>query len=105
MGRVRRRTGLDEPPNIIKVIKVDMNLMGPRPEPPEMSQGCEPWHLRKWDIKPDVTGLVQVCGRSILKFQAAIAYDWRYVDEHCFGPYMPILARTVAAIARGGGAF
>ncbi len=105
VGSWLRRTSLDELPNFINVLKGDMNLVGPRPEIPEMLQYYRPDQLLKWSVRPGVTGLAQVYGRAYLAFQETIAYDLQYVRQRSFSIDLKILALTFWKVIRGVGAF
>lgn len=95
VGRWLRRTSLDELPNLINVLKGDLSLVGPRPEIPDMLPQYRPDQLLKFSVKPGVTGLAQVKGRNILKFQETITADLTYVIRRSFFFDLGILLRTV----------
>lgn len=94
VGSWLRRTSLDELPNLLCVLKGDMSLVGPRPEIPEMVQYYRPEQLAKFSVKPGLTGLAQVSGRNVLRFQQTIACDLRYVARRSFWYDLGILVRT-----------
>ncbi len=82
LGRILRRTSLDELPQLINVLKGDMSLVGPRPPIPYECQNYDVWHRRRvMEMKPGITGLWQVEGRSALPFDEAVRIDIRYVRE------------------------
>lgn len=105
VGRVLRRTSLDELPQLFNVLLGDMALVGPRPQiDAEVAQYDRTAH-RRLRVKPGLTGLWQVSGRSSLSPEAGIRLDVNYVENWTpFGDLM-ILARTVRAIASADGAF
>ena len=94
VGRWLRRTSLDELPNLFNVLKGDLSLVGPRPEIPDMLGQYRPDQMIKFSVKPGVTGLAQVKGRNILKFQETITADLTYVIRRSFFLDLGILART-----------
>lgn len=104
VGRWLRRTSLDELPNLLNVLKGDMSLVGPRPEIPEMLQYYRWDQLPKFEVRPGVTGLAQVSGRNILRFQETIDADLRYVATRSLGQDIRILFRTVWAVIMRVGA-
>lgn len=104
-GRHVRKTSLDELPNLINVLRGDMTLVGPRPELPEMLPYYTPEQLVKFSVKPGVTGLAQVTGRSVLRFQQTIAADVEYVRRRSFWFDIAILVRTVRTVLLRVGAF
>jgi lipopolysaccharide/colanic/teichoic acid biosynthesis glycosyltransferase len=105
VGRHLRRTSLDELPNLLNVLKGDMSLVGPRPEIPDMLPYYTPEQLVKFSVKPGVTGLAQVSGRSLLRFQETNQADVEYVRRRSFLFDLMILVRTVKCVALRVGAF
>lgn len=105
VGTWLRRTSLDELPNLLNVLKGDMNLVGPRPEIPEMRHYYAAHQLAKWSVPPGVTGLAQVYGRAFLLFQDTVTYDLKYVEERSFLLDLKVLWLTVWRVLRGVGAF
>lgn len=103
-GRHLRRTSLDELPNLINVVLGDMSLVGPRPEIPEMLPYYRPEQLAKFRVKPGLTGMAQVNGRNILRFQETITYDLEYVRRRSVGFDLRILLRTPLVVIRMLGA-
>jgi len=104
-GRYLRRTSLDELPNLFSVLTGDITLVGPRPELPEMLRYYSAEQLAKFSVKPGVTGLAQVTGRGVLRFQETIAADLEYCRRRSFWFDMMILGRTVKVVALRAGAF
>jgi lipopolysaccharide/colanic/teichoic acid biosynthesis glycosyltransferase len=104
-GTFLRKSSLDELPNLINVIKGEMNLIGPRPEIPEMIRYYKPWQMEKFSIKPGITGLAQINGRGLLSFQKTIEYDLMYVREKNFFLDVYIFLRTLVIVVKSIGAF
>jgi len=104
IGRVLRSTSLDEWPNLLNVIRGDMRLVGPRPDEPELVEQYLPlYHLRHW-VKPGLTGLAQVNGRSNLTYHQMMTYDLDYVRHHPWRRDLAILGRTLAVVLKKEGA-
>jgi lipopolysaccharide/colanic/teichoic acid biosynthesis glycosyltransferase len=105
VGRILRRTSLDELPQIFNVLKGDMSLVGPRPPIPEEVVQYEPWQLRRLSVHPGITCLWQVSGRSRLGFDEWMRLDMEYVERRKFGLDLSILVRTIPAVLGGKGAY
>jgi lipopolysaccharide/colanic/teichoic acid biosynthesis glycosyltransferase len=102
LGRWLRKTSLDELPQLINVLRGDMSLVGPRPMLPwEADLLAEPYQPR-FTVKPGITGLWQVSGRSRLSMRAALELDVEYVRRRSIALDLSILVRTVPALFRGG---
>ena len=104
-GSYLRRTSLDELPNLINVLKGDMNLIGPRPEIPEMIKYYKSWQLEKFSVKPGVTGLAQINGRGLLTFQRTIEYDLIYIKEKNLLMDIHTFWKTLIVVIKSIGAF
>jgi len=103
VGRFIRRTGLDELPNLINVVRGDMSLVGPRPEIPELIPYFGASARIVLSVRPGVTSLALLAGRSDLTFSETLALDVRYVRERSFRNDMRILWASVAlALGRLG---
>lgn len=104
-GSYIRMTSLDELPNLINVIKGDINLIGPRPEIPEMIKYYKPSQMKKFSVKPGITGLAQINGRGFLTFQKTLGYDLLYIKRKniCLDFY--IFWRTLGVVIKSIGAF
>ena len=105
VGRVLRRCSLDEWPQLVNVWRGEMSLIGPRPPLPREVEQYEPWHRRRLEVAPGVTGLWQVSGRSELGFDEMVMLDLYYIENWSLGLDLRILLRTIPAVARGRGAF
>lgn len=102
LGAWLRRTSLDELPQLINVVRGDMSLVGPRPMLPwEAELLAEPYRPR-FTVKPGMTGLWQVSGRSRLSMRTALELDVEYARHPTVLVNLSILARTVPALFRGG---
>lgn len=102
LGRWLRKTSLDELPQLINVLRGDMSLVGPRPMLPwEAELLAEPYQPR-FTVKPGLTGLWQVSGRSRLSMRTALELDVEYVQRRSIVLDLSILARTPPALFRGG---
>lgn len=105
LGRFLRKTSIDELPQLINVLKGDMSLVGPRPLPVRDYNGFdEDWHRRRLSVRPGITCLWQVNGRSGVSFDQWMKLDMRYIDEWSLWLDLKILAKTVPAVLRGTGA-
>ncbi len=105
VGRVLRKTSLDELPQLLHVFTGRMSLVGPRPPFPEEVERYEPWMLRRLSVRPGLTCLWQVRGRSDLSFDEWMRLDLEYVDRVSFGLDLEILLLTVPAVLSGRGAY
>ena len=104
LGRILRNSSLDELPQLLNVARGDMRLVGPRPDEPYLVEQYRPEFHRRHNVKPGITGLAQVNGRSDLTYSQMMAYDLNYVDHHPFRRDLSILARTLAVVMRKEGA-
>jgi exopolysaccharide biosynthesis polyprenyl glycosylphosphotransferase len=104
-GRWLRKLSLDELPQLINVLKGDMSLVGPRPPLPEEVAAYPDDVRRRLAVKPGMTGLWQVSGRSDLPWEEAVRLDLRYVENWSLTLDLVILLRTVAAVIRSSGAY
>jgi exopolysaccharide biosynthesis polyprenyl glycosylphosphotransferase len=105
IGRFLRRASVDELPQLFNVLKGDMSLVGPRPLPVRDYEGFnEDWQRRRFSIRPGITCLWQVNGRSSISFEKWMELDLQYMDEWSLWLDLKILARTLPAVLRGSGA-
>ena len=105
VGRVLRRTSLDELPQLFNVLKGDMSLVGPRPLPTYESEKCNEEQLQRLLVKPGITCYWQVCGRNDVSFDEWIEMDLRYIREQSIRTDVRILLQTVKAVLSGRGAY
>jgi lipopolysaccharide/colanic/teichoic acid biosynthesis glycosyltransferase len=104
LGRVLRRTSLDELPQLLNVLRGDMSLVGPRPLPLEEHARIPEWACLRADVRPGVTGLWQVRGRAEVGFTGMLHLDCEYVRRPSLWVDLKILARTVPAVLAAKGA-
>jgi lipopolysaccharide/colanic/teichoic acid biosynthesis glycosyltransferase len=103
VGKILRKTSLDELPQLINVLKGEMSLVGPRPT----SFGAETyklWHTERLDVMPGLTGLWQIIGRAQLEFDDRLRLDIAYIERAGIWFDINILFRTVAAVFKQRGA-
>ena len=106
VGKILRRTSLDELPQFINVLKGEMSLVGPRPPIPYELAAYQTWHRhRLLAVKPGITGLWQVMGRSSVRFDEMVRLDLRYASTWTPWLDVKILLRTPGAVIRGSGAY
>ncbi|WP_128433480.1 sugar transferase [Streptomyces cyaneus] len=104
-GRFLRRYSLDELPQLANVLLGHMSLVGPRPPLPEEVARYDQVEMRRLSVKPGLTGLWQVSGRSDLSWHETVSLDLRYVDNWSWTWDMTVMARTVRAVLDGRGAY
>lgn len=105
VGRFLRRTSLDELPQLFNVLKGEMSLVGPRPFIPSESAQMIGHALRRFEVRPGLTGLWQISGRSMLSYEEVIRLDYLYVASWSFWWDIKILLSTPAKVLRGVGAY
>lgn len=105
VGRLLRRFSLDELPQLVNVLRGEMSIVGPRPEQVDLVERYEPEHRFRLEVKPGMTGPMQVFGRGELSFQERLAVELDYVENISLGRDIRILFQTVPVIVRGTGAF
>ncbi|MFF3500962.1 sugar transferase [Streptomyces sp. NPDC003247] len=105
VGRVLRRYSLDELPQLFNILFGHMSLVGPRPPLPEEVAKYNGVEMRRLSIKPGLTGLWQVSGRSDLSWRETVALDLRYVDNWSLAGDMNVMARTLRVVLDGQGAY
>ena len=105
LGKILRRTSLDEFPQLYNVLRGEMSLVGPRPPvPPEVEQYQE-WQRKRLEVRPGMTGLWQVSGRSELSFDEMVMLDIFYIENWTLGLDLRILVRTFPVVILGRGAY
>ena len=104
VGGWLRRTGLDELPQLINVLRGDMSLVGPRPPLPEEVARYQRWQRRRLSMKPGMTCLWQVSGRNEVSFEDWMKLDLTYIDNWSLLLDLKILLKTVPVVLLGRGA-
>jgi exopolysaccharide biosynthesis polyprenyl glycosylphosphotransferase len=103
-GRFLRKTSIDELPQLFNILKGDMSFVGPRPPLSEEVAGYDRWQRRKLSMKPGLTCLWQISGRSDVSFTDWMKLDLEYIDNWSLKRDAEILVRTVPAVLKGTGA-
>ena len=103
LGRFLRRASLDELPELVKMVRGDLSLVGPRPLLVEYLPRYSPEQARRHEVRPGVTGWTQVNGRNALTWEEKFSLDVWYVDHRSFRLDLGILARTLGAVFTGRG--
>jgi len=104
LGRFLRRFSLDELPQLVNVVKGDMSLVGPRPPLPHEVARYDRWQRRRLSVRPGLTGVWQVGGRSDVDFETWMRLDLAYIDHWSPWLDLKILAKTVPVVLSGRGA-
>lgn len=105
VGKFLRRTSIDELPQLLNVLKGEMSLVGPRPLPVRDYEGFnEDWQRRRFSVRPGITCLWQIAGRSSIPFEQWMRLDLQYVDDWSLWLDLEILVRTIPAVLKGVGA-
>lgn len=105
IGRFIRKTSIDEIPQLLNIIKGDMTLVGPRPPLPTEVAKYESWQKLRLSVKPGLTGLWQISGRSNVGFEEMVRMDLRYIRERSLLYDMKIIIKTIPAIFGSQDAF
>ncbi|HEX6878207.1 MAG TPA: sugar transferase, partial [Actinomycetes bacterium] len=105
VGRWLRRLSLDELPQLANVLKGDMSLVGPRPALPSETETYGKSVARRLLVKPGITGLWQVSGRSDLSWEDSVRLDLYYVENWSFAGDLQILWKTLSAVISSRGAY
>jgi lipopolysaccharide/colanic/teichoic acid biosynthesis glycosyltransferase len=104
VGRILRKTSLDELPQLFNVIKGDMSLVGPRPNVLWEVEEYRGWHKERLEVLPGITGWAQIQGRSGITFDQIARYDIEYIENQSLMMDMKILWWTVVSVLEGKGA-
>jgi exopolysaccharide biosynthesis polyprenyl glycosylphosphotransferase len=105
VGQFLRKYSLDELPQLVNVLRGQMSLVGPRPPLPSEVEQYEGHTHRRLLVKPGITGLWQVSGRSNLSWEDTVRLDLQYVENWSLGLDLMVLAKTVLTVVRGSGAY
>jgi len=105
VGRFLRVTSIDEIPQFVNVLMGQMSMVGPRPPIPEEVVQYEPWQLHRLDVRPGITCLWQISGRSRIGFQEWMRLDLEYIHSQSLALDLNILIRTVPAVLSREGAY
>jgi lipopolysaccharide/colanic/teichoic acid biosynthesis glycosyltransferase len=105
VGQFLRRSSLDEIPQILNVLKGDMSIVGPRPALPGEVAKYEPWHRRRMAVKPGITCLWQVAGRSHVSFDEWMRLDIEYISRRSVRADLAIFLKTIPAVMARRGAY
>jgi lipopolysaccharide/colanic/teichoic acid biosynthesis glycosyltransferase len=105
VGKFLRKYSLDELPQLFNVIKGDMSLVGPRPLPIEQIKREDHRQLMRLEVRPGITGLWQVRGRSDISFARLVRWDMLYINNWSFWLDLNILLQTIPVVLRGKGAY
>jgi lipopolysaccharide/colanic/teichoic acid biosynthesis glycosyltransferase len=104
VGRILRKTSLDELPQLLNILKGEMSLIGPRPNVPWEVEAYKTWHRDRLNLLPGLTGLAQIRGRSAIDFDTIARYDIEYVRRVSLGLDLRIAIKTVSSVISGNGA-
>jgi exopolysaccharide biosynthesis polyprenyl glycosylphosphotransferase len=105
VGRFLRRSSLDEIPQMFNVLKGDMSIVGPRPPLPGEVANYQPWHMGRLAVKPGITCLWQISGRSHIGFNEWMRLDMEYLKTRSFKTDLLIFLRTIPAVIARKGAY
>ena len=105
LGRILRKTSLDELPQLFNVLGGDMSIVGPRPPIPYEVESYELWHRKRLDMKPGITGLWQVSGRNRLSFEEMVRMDLYYIENWSLLLDLKIILRTLPVMWKGADAY
>ena len=105
LGKLLRKTSLDELPQLFNVLRGDMSVVGPRPPIPYEVESYELWHRKRLDMKPGITGLWQVSGRNRLTFDEMVRMDLYYIENWSLLLDLKIILQTLPVMWRGEDAY
>ena len=105
VGRLLRRSSLDELPNLVNVVRGDLAIVGPRPTLPAQVAGYTPHQRRRLEVRPGVTGWAQVNGRAGIPWDERIELDVFYVDNRSLALDLKVIGRTARLLLTGHGLY
>jgi lipopolysaccharide/colanic/teichoic acid biosynthesis glycosyltransferase len=105
VGRILRKTSMDELPQLLNILRGEMSLVGPRPELPYLVERYEPWQRKRFAVPQGITGWWQVNGRSDKPMHLNTEDDLYYVQNYSLLLDIQILFKTILVVLRGKGAF
>ncbi|GLC89777.1 sugar transferase [Lysinibacillus piscis] len=105
IGAILRKFSVDEIPQLLNVLKGEMSIVGPRPEVPAITNAYNSLQARRLEVKPGLTGLAQVNGRSNISHGQKIAYDLAYIDQYSFWLDVKIILKTIYVVLARTGAY
>jgi lipopolysaccharide/colanic/teichoic acid biosynthesis glycosyltransferase len=105
IGRLLRSTSIDEMPQLFNVLSGSMSLVGPRPPVAEEVAQYKPWQRRRLAVKPGLTCLWQISGRSEIQFEHWVRMDLWYLENQSFSTDLKLLVRTPASVISRRGAY
>ncbi|WP_307513548.1 sugar transferase [Bacillus sp. MCCB 382] len=105
LGKILRKTSLDELPQLLNVLKGDMSMVGPRPEVPRITRYYDEQQRQRLFVKPGMTGYAQVNGRSDMNHGQKIFYDLYYVYNQSLRLDLKILLKTIGTVLRRSGSY
>ncbi|KJB86202.1 hypothetical protein AZ66_20235, partial [Paenibacillus sp. E194] len=105
VGRLIRKFSIDELPQLFNVLKGEMSLVGPRPPLPNEVECYDDFQWRRLDIRPGITGLWQVSGRSDITFDEWVKLDLYYIEKWSISLELKILIKTIPVVLKGEGAY
>lgn len=105
IGRLLRKYSIDELPQLVNVLAGQMSIVGPRPPLPEEVEMYEPWHMRRLTIKPGLTCIWQVSGRTLIPFDRWVQMDIEYIENQSLWLDLKLMLLTIPAVISGRGAY
>ncbi|MEG0260501.1 MAG: sugar transferase [Lysinibacillus sp.] len=105
VGTVLRRLSIDELPQLLNVLKGDMSIVGPRPEIPIITNAYNEEQARRLEVKPGLTGLAQINGRSNISHGQKIAYDLDYIEQYSLWLDLKVVLKTCFVVFARTGAY